>query len=73
MSKRKSQLDIINIASVRRAARELADAADAVGVKHFDTGIMSPEVERMVRAIQDVRDSLKWVKPKGSATSNSEG
>jgi len=43
---------------IRAAALALADAADDVGVKYFDTDTMSPEVEAMKKATLTLRSLL---------------
>ena len=40
------------------AAQRLADAADAVGVKYFDTDELSPEVEEMQAATLALRELI---------------
>jgi hypothetical protein len=40
---------------LEEAAKALADAADDVGVKFFDTDTMEPEVERMQKATLAIR------------------
>lgn len=44
---------------VRDALRVLADAADVVGVKYFDTDTMDPEVEAMQKATQAARSVME--------------
>lgn len=46
-------------AKLRERLEALADAADVVGVKYFDTDTMPPEVEDMQRATQTARALLK--------------
>lgn len=43
----------------RKALQDLADACDGVGVKHFDTDDMSPEVTLMQSCTQHARAVLK--------------
>jgi hypothetical protein len=43
---------------VARALQTLADAADVVGVRFFDTDTMEPEVEAMQTATQEARAAL---------------
>jgi hypothetical protein len=43
----------------RDALRKLADAADDVGVKFFDTDTMDPLVEKMQAATEAARRALK--------------
>lgn len=45
-------------ARLREKLMALANAADDVGVAHFDTDSMSPEVERMQAATLDARAVL---------------
>jgi hypothetical protein len=47
------------LAELKFAAQALADAADSVGVKHFDTDSMDASVESMQSATLRVRDLLK--------------
>jgi len=47
------------IVRLQTALVNLADAADAVGVKYFDTDTMSEEVEAMQQATQEARAVLK--------------
>lgn len=44
---------------MRDTLRALADAADVVGVKYFDTDTMDPEVEAMQKATQAARAALE--------------
>jgi hypothetical protein len=45
--------------ALREAAGKLANAADAVGIKHFDTDTFTPEVGRMLAATLDLRALLE--------------
>lgn len=47
------------IRALERDLLELANAADAVGVRFFDTDTMEPEVEAMQKATQAARAALK--------------
>lgn len=47
------------IEKLEAALLALADAADVVGVQHFDTDTMEPEVETMQSATQAARAALK--------------
>ena len=46
------------IARHRDALRDLANAADAVGVRHFDSDCLPPEVEAMQEATSAARRAL---------------
>lgn len=46
------------VTSLRHALQDLADACDGVGVKHFDTDDMSPEVALMQSCTQHARAIL---------------
>lgn len=50
---------IARIRTLETALRELADAADDVGVRHFDTDTMSPEVKAMQAATLRARAALE--------------
>lgn len=47
------------IALLSFALTALANAADDVGVKYFDTDTMSPEVETMQKATENARAAIK--------------
>lgn len=44
--------------TIEQALKRLADAADAVGVKHFDTDDLGAEVEELIAATEAARAAL---------------
>ncbi|MCA3246077.1 MAG: hypothetical protein ING19_21155 [Azospirillum sp.] len=55
------------VARLRAAAKALANAADDVGVSHFDTDSLSPEVRSMQSATLALRAALAGAKEKRDA------